>query len=162
MPLAVDFQDGDSSAWSNVITFMPASAALVTILVGDLLRAFCQHHGLNYRGQRVRLLADAVRHLHAVGARLPRPAVPAEMTAGSPARWNDPARPRSRIPIRTIAATIAMVLLTAAVLLLLGWEVRRVLTWIVVAALAIILGPLVDITERRLRLRQALATLLVF
>ncbi len=44
-------------------------------------------------------------------------------------------------PIRTIAATIAMVLLTAAVLLL-GWEVRRVLTWIVVAALlAIILGP---------------------
>jgi predicted PurR-regulated permease PerM len=55
-----------------------------------------------------------------------------------------------------------MVLLTAAVLLL-GWEVRRVLTWIVVAALlAIILGPLVDITQRRLHLRRALATLLVF
>jgi multisubunit Na+/H+ antiporter MnhG subunit len=54
--------------------------------------------------------------------------------------------PRSRVPIRTIAATIGMVLLTAAVLLL-GWEVRRVLTWIVVAALlAIVLGPLVDIT----------------
>ena len=49
MPLAVDFQDGDSSAWSNVITFVPKlAAALVTILVGDLLRAFCQHHGLNY------------------------------------------------------------------------------------------------------------------
>ena len=46
-----------------------------------------------------------------------------------------------------------MVLLTAAVLLL-GWEVRRVLTWIVVAALlAIILGPLVDIVQRRLHLR---------
>src|SRR4029453_19381506 len=44
-----------------------------------------------------------------------------------------------------------------------GWEVRRVLTWIVVAALlAIILGPLADITERRLHLRRALATLLVF
>jgi predicted PurR-regulated permease PerM len=70
--------------------------------------------------------------------------------------------PRSRVPVRTIAATIAMVLLTAAVLLL-GWEVRRVLTWIVVAALlAIILGPLVDLAERRLHLRRALATLLVF
>jgi hypothetical protein len=70
--------------------------------------------------------------------------------------------PRSWVPVRTIAATIGMVLLTAAVLLL-GWEVRRVLTWIVVAALlAIILGPLVDITERRLHLRRALATLLVF
>ena len=70
--------------------------------------------------------------------------------------------PQSRVPIRTIAATIAMVLLTAAVLLL-GWEVRRVLTWIVVAALlAIILGPLVDIAQRRLHLRRALATLLVF
>jgi predicted PurR-regulated permease PerM len=69
---------------------------------------------------------------------------------------------QSRVPIRTIAATIGMVLLTAAVLLL-GWEVRRVLTWIVVAALlAIILGPLVDIAERRLHLRRALATLLVF
>jgi predicted PurR-regulated permease PerM len=70
--------------------------------------------------------------------------------------------PQSRVPIRTIATTIGMVLLTAAVLLL-GWEVRRVLTWIVVAALlAIILGPLVDIAERRLHLRRALATLLVF
>src|SRR5215218_5677476 len=70
--------------------------------------------------------------------------------------------PQFRVPIRTIAATIAMVLLTAAVLLL-GWEVRRVLTWIVVAALlAIILGPLVDLAQRRLHLRRALATLLVF
>jgi multisubunit Na+/H+ antiporter MnhG subunit len=57
--------------------------------------------------------------------------------------------PQSRVPIRTIACTIGMVLLTAAVLLL-GWEVRRVLTWILVAALlAIILGPLVDIAQRR-------------
>jgi predicted PurR-regulated permease PerM len=70
--------------------------------------------------------------------------------------------PQPRVPIRTIAATIGMVLLTAAVLLL-GWEVRRVLTWIVVAALlAIILGPLVDIAQRRLHLRRSLATLLVF
>jgi predicted PurR-regulated permease PerM len=67
-----------------------------------------------------------------------------------------------RVPVRTIAATIGMVLLSGAVLLL-GWEVRRILTWIVVAALlAIILGPVVDLTERRLHLRRALATLLVF
>jgi predicted PurR-regulated permease PerM len=57
---------------------------------------------------------------------------------------------------------IGMVLATAAVLLL-GWEVRRVLTWIVVAALlAVVLGPVVDLAERRLRLRRAVATLLVF
>ena len=46
-------------------------------------------------------------------------------TRGCKARqrgWNDPARPAVPVPIRTIAATIAMVLLTAAVLLL-GWEV---------------------------------------
>ena len=87
------------------------------------------------------------------------------MTADTPLAREDGTimpDPRSRVPIRTIAATIAMVLLTAAVLLL-GWEVRRVLTWMVVAALlAIILGPLVDLTQRRLHLRRALATLLVF
>jgi Mechanosensitive ion channel, conserved TM helix len=34
MPLAVDFQSGVSSAWSNVISFVPklAAAALVIIL----------------------------------------------------------------------------------------------------------------------------------
>jgi predicted PurR-regulated permease PerM len=67
-----------------------------------------------------------------------------------------------RVPIRTILATVGTVVLTAAVLLL-GWEVRRVLTWIVVAALlAVVLGPLVDLAQRRLHLRRALATLLVF
>ncbi|MFL6295702.1 MAG: AI-2E family transporter [Actinomycetes bacterium] len=55
-----------------------------------------------------------------------------------------------------------MVLATAAILLL-GWEVRRVLTWIVVAALlSVVLGPVVDLAEHRLHLRRALATLLVF
>jgi predicted PurR-regulated permease PerM len=58
--------------------------------------------------------------------------------------------------------SIGMVLATAAILLL-GWEVRRVLTWIVVAALlSVVLGPVVDLAEHRLRLRRALATLLVF
>jgi predicted PurR-regulated permease PerM len=69
---------------------------------------------------------------------------------------------RERVPVRTIAVTIGMVLATAAILLL-GWEVRRVLTWIVVAALlSIILGPFTDLVERRLHLRRSLATLLVF
>ena len=73
-----------------------------------------------------------------------------------------PVPTRERVPARTIAVTIGMVLATAAILLL-GWEVRRVLTWIVVAALlAVVLGPMVDLAERRLRLRRALATLLVF
>src|SRR5919112_168671 len=71
-------------------------------------------------------------------------------------------RPACSAPTPRRSATTGMVLLTAAILLL-GWEVRRVLTWIVVAALlAVILGPLVDITERRLHLRRVLATLLVF
>src|SRR4029453_15072208 len=47
--------------------------------------------------------------------------------------------------------------------LLLAWEVRRVLSWIVVAVLlAIVLGPAVDLAQRRLPLRRSLATLLVF
>ena len=38
MPLAVDFQGGVSSAWSNVITFVPKlAAALLIILVGYLI-----------------------------------------------------------------------------------------------------------------------------
>jgi hypothetical protein len=38
MPLAVDFQGGVTSAWSNVITFVPKlAAALLIILVGFLL-----------------------------------------------------------------------------------------------------------------------------
>jgi predicted PurR-regulated permease PerM len=66
------------------------------------------------------------------------------------------------VPIRTIAATIGMVLATA-VLLLLVWKVHRVLAWVVVAGLlALILGPAVDLVERRLHLRRALATLAVF
>jgi predicted PurR-regulated permease PerM len=70
--------------------------------------------------------------------------------------------PRQRVPTRAIAVAIGMVLATAAILLL-GWEVRRVLTWIVVAALlSVVLGPVVDLAEHRLHLRRALATLLVF
>jgi predicted PurR-regulated permease PerM len=74
----------------------------------------------------------------------------------------EPMAARQRVPTRTIAVTIGMVLLTSAILLL-GWEVRRVLTWIVVAALlSVVLGPAVDLAEHRMRLRRVLATLLVF
>src|SRR6266496_571155 len=70
--------------------------------------------------------------------------------------------PLRRVPVQTIAVTIGMVLLTGA-LLLLAWEIRRVLSWVVVAALlAIVLGPVVDLTQRRLHLRRSLATVLVF
>jgi predicted PurR-regulated permease PerM len=70
--------------------------------------------------------------------------------------------PRQRVPTRAIAVAIGMVLATAAILLL-GWEVRRVLTWIVVATLlSVVLGPVVDLAEHRFHLRRALATLLVF
>jgi hypothetical protein len=61
-----------SIAWSKVTTFvLKLAAALVTILVGDLLRAFCQHHGLNYtEASSFGADAQAVRHLHAVAASL--------------------------------------------------------------------------------------------
>jgi predicted PurR-regulated permease PerM len=74
----------------------------------------------------------------------------------------EPMPTRERVPARTIAVTIGMVLAVAAVLLL-GWEVRRVLTWIVVAVLlSVVLGPVVDLAEHRMRLRRVFATLLVF
>jgi predicted PurR-regulated permease PerM len=94
-----------------------------------------------------------------------------DQTDDSPARRVEPRPPaadrtfvsrRERVPLRTIVATVGVVLATAAILLL-GWQVRRVLTWIVVSALlAVILGPVVDVVERRLHVRRSLATLLVF
>ena len=73
----------------------------------------------------------------------------------------EPARPP--VPVRTILATIALVLATVAALWVLV-EVRRIVTWIVVAAFfAVALAPLVDRVQRRLTGgRRALATLLVF
>ena len=83
-------------------------------------------------------------------------------SANRPDGHRPPADKPERIPVRTIAATIGLVLATAAVLLV-AWEVRQALTWIVVAALfSVILGPVTDLVERRLDLRRSLATLLVF
>ena len=71
-----------------------------------------------------------------------------------------PSRTRERVPVRTIAATIGMVLATVVVLFLIV-EVRRTLVWLVVAAFfAVALYPVVNWVQRRLtRCRRSLATL---
>jgi predicted PurR-regulated permease PerM len=70
---------------------------------------------------------------------------------------------QSRVPIRTIAAAIGMVLATALALLLV-YEVRRILVWIVVALFfTIALYPVVGWLERRARwVPRSLATLVIF
>jgi predicted PurR-regulated permease PerM len=70
---------------------------------------------------------------------------------------------RRPVPVRTIAAIIAMVLLTALALLLL-YKVSTVLVWLVVATFfTIALNPVVNWVQRRVTGgRRTLATLLVF
>lgn len=87
-----------------------------------------------------------------VGASLGRVGfVPKDVTTTS-------ARP---VPVRTILTTIALVL-TTAMLLLLVMHLRRILAFILVAAFfAIVLNPLVD-TLVRMRMRRGFATGLVF
>ena len=64
--------------------------------------------------------------------------------------------------MRTILATIWLVLATAA-LLWVANQASRVLTWIVIAAFfAVSLKPVVDVVEQRLVRRRTQATLLVF
>jgi predicted PurR-regulated permease PerM len=70
--------------------------------------------------------------------------------------------PSSRVPVRTILATIGLVLLTVVLLYVL-YDVRRIVTWIVVAAFfSVALYPVVNWVTDRLGGRRALATLLVF
>jgi predicted PurR-regulated permease PerM len=71
--------------------------------------------------------------------------------------------PRRPVPVRTILATIGLVLATAVALLLV-YEIRRTLVWIVVAVFfTIALYPLTNWVERRLtRFHRTVATLLVF
>src|SRR3954465_13543710 len=70
---------------------------------------------------------------------------------------------RERVPVRTIATTIAMVLVPVLLLLVIR-EVSRVLTWIVVAIFfSVALYPLVGWVDRHVTGgRRALSTLLVF
>jgi predicted PurR-regulated permease PerM len=72
------------------------------------------------------------------------------------------ARGIDRVPLRTIATAIVMVLATIIGLALL-YEARRTLVWMVVAAFfTVALYPIVSWVQRRLRCRRSLATLLVF
>lgn len=69
---------------------------------------------------------------------------------------------RRPVPWRTIWATIACILVTAAALWFLG-HVERVLIWLVIAAFfAVVLNPAVDFLTRRARFPRGLATLVVF
>jgi predicted PurR-regulated permease PerM len=70
---------------------------------------------------------------------------------------------RERVPVRTIAASIGLVLATVIVLFLLV-EVRRTLIWLVVAAFfAVALYPVVNWLESRLTwCRRSVATLAVY
>jgi len=71
-------------------------------------------------------------------------------------------RAAERVPLRTILATIWLVLATAA-LLWVANQAGRVLTWIVIAAFfAVSLKPVVDVVEQRLIHRRTVATLFTF
>jgi predicted PurR-regulated permease PerM len=74
-----------------------------------------------------------------------------------------PGNSKREVPWRTIAATIGMVLLTGLSLLLL-YEVRRTLVWLVVALLfTVVLYPVVGWVQRHLTwFHRSWATLLVF
>ena len=71
--------------------------------------------------------------------------------------------PGDRVPVRTILATIGLVLATVLLLLLLR-QIQRVLVWIIIAGFfAVAVYPVVDWIERRLPwCRRSLATLLVY
>ena len=75
------------------------------------------------------------------------------------------ARPaRERVPVRTILATIGLVLATA-LLIYVVLQIRQVLTWMVVGAFfAVALAPVVGWVQGRIfhGKRRSLATLLVF
>ncbi|MCW2777307.1 MAG: hypothetical protein JWN17_1032 [Frankiales bacterium] len=92
------------------------------------------------------------------------------MTAPSPAPVVRPAaavpvapvRTPERVPVRTLAVGIGMVLATVVGVLVLV-RVERVLVWLAVSAfLATALWPLVAVVQRRLGLARSLAVLLVF
>jgi predicted PurR-regulated permease PerM len=64
--------------------------------------------------------------------------------------------------VRTILATVGIVLATVLTLAIL-WSVKRIIGWLVIAAFfAIVLGPAVDFLVTKAKLRRALATMLVF
>lgn len=66
------------------------------------------------------------------------------------------------MPWRTIFAVVGVVLGTYLAVWL-AIELRRVITWVLVASfVAVVLNPAVDFLERRARIRRGIATLMVF
>jgi predicted PurR-regulated permease PerM len=66
------------------------------------------------------------------------------------------------VPVRTILATIGLVLATFVGLLIVR-EVAKIITWLVVAAfLAVLATPAVDLLQHKAKFRRGLATLTVF
>ena len=70
--------------------------------------------------------------------------------------------PRRPVPVRTILATIGLVIATLGTIWMLQ-HVTRILTWVLVAVFfTVVLSPPVDFAVRRLHLRRGLAVGLVF
>jgi len=69
---------------------------------------------------------------------------------------------REHVPVRTIMATIGLVLATGIALYLVVLLARIEVLLIVSAFFAIVLSPPVNFLEDRLHVRRSLATLLVF
>jgi predicted PurR-regulated permease PerM len=70
--------------------------------------------------------------------------------------------PPQVVPWRTIFATVAVVVGTLGIFLLLR-ELSRIIAWMAVAGFfTVVLAPAVDAVQQRLRMRRALATSLVF
>jgi predicted PurR-regulated permease PerM len=69
----------------------------------------------------------------------------------------------SRVPVRTILATIGLILATVVAVLFV-WRVEQVLVWMLIALFfTVALYPLVDFVQRRMtRCKRSLATLVVF
>lgn len=73
-----------------------------------------------------------------------------------------PAPARTPVPVRAIAATIGMVLLTVIAILIVT-RVERVLVWLLISVfLTTALWPLVGLAQHRAKLNRSLSVLLVF
>src|SRR5512144_2836121 len=95
--------------------------------------------------------------------RMPQRLPPGPSTGPSSGELKREREPRERVPVRTILATIGLVLATLFLLWLIV-QTRRVLVWVVVAAFfAVALYPVVNWVQRRASwCGRSLATLAVF
>src|SRR5512144_148160 len=95
--------------------------------------------------------------------RMPQRLPPGTSTVPSSGELKREREPRERVPVRTILATIGLVLATLFLLWLI-MQTRRVLVWVVVAAFfAVALYPVVNWVQRRASwCGRSLATLVVF